>query len=232
MKINLRIMALVALMIGSGTGARATPIATLFSTGVNSSNVELPFGSIDSHYTILRGPTKVVTSLATVDAATIPGWAPDDSLSEWVGPNSDSKVSGPAGIYQYRTSFNLTGLDATTAVITGTWAASSKGTNVYVNNVRSGSNTAGQASLTNFTINSGFLPGLNTLDFYTLNNVAGTSTGLRVELSGTATSVPEPASLVVIAPAFLALGFLRQRRRDRRLGSLDRLAGGRGITSS
>jgi hypothetical protein len=50
-----------------------------------------------------------------------------------------------------------------------------------------GSSAAGFASFTPFTVNSGFIAGVNTLDFV-VNNApfAGTNpTGLRVEISGT-----------------------------------------------
>ena len=57
-----------------------------------------------------------------------------------------------------------------------------------------------------FSINGGFVAGVNTLDFVVFNE--GGPMGLRVEMSGTA--VPEPASASVVAAA-AGLSILRRR---------------------
>jgi hypothetical protein len=58
-------------------------------------------------------------------------------------------------------------------------------------------------------INSGFINGVNTLDFIVNND--GGPTGLRVELSGTSSVAPEPTSLLLIGAGFVCLGLLRRK---------------------
>jgi hypothetical protein len=57
----------------------------------------------------------------------------------------------------------------------------------------------GFSQLTPFSISSGFVSGINTLDFIVENNWPGpTPSGLQVEMTGTA-AVPEPATLAILA---------------------------------
>mgnify|MGYP003502844548 CR=1 FL=1 len=60
----------------------------------------------------------------------------------------------------------------------------------------------GWPSLHGFAIDSGFIAGINTLDFVLQNQ--GGPTGLRVEMSGTA-FVPEPTSMALMALVGAAL---------------------------
>ena len=75
--------------------------------------------------------------------------------------------------------------------------------------------TFGFGALTPFTISSGFVAGVNTLDFI-VPNVGGPS-GLQVQISGTATAVPEPSGFQSALAGGLivsAAGLWRQRRRS------------------
>ena len=66
-----------------------------------------------------------------------------------------------------------------------------------------------------FVISTGFVAGVNTLDFL-VDNFGGGPTGLRVELSGTAdvAAVPEPATLSSADVAgLMGLGIAWRRRR-------------------
>jgi hypothetical protein len=138
--------------------------------------------------------------------------------------------AGPPGIYDYRTSFDLTGFDPSTALISGRWSADSQGTDILIN----GQATGHQTVPSNFA--SGFSPfttageflhaGVNTVDFL-VNNSPGTPdypnnpTGLRVEfLVATAgfagSSAPEPSTLVIASIAcglFVAVWLGRRLKR-------------------
>ena len=86
------------------------------------------------------------------------------------------------------TTFNLTGMDPSTASLSG-WAAADDSAVVKLNGVQLAS-IAGFGSPTNFSLSSSFVAGVNTLDFVVTNGGSSASpTGLRVEVSGSANSV-------------------------------------------
>ena len=67
-----------------------------------------------------------------------------------------------------------------------------------------------------FTINSGFLPGINTLEFLAFNGgLVDGPHGIRIEIFGTAEVVPEPASVALLGLGSIALVGLGWRRRRR-----------------
>jgi len=68
--------------------------------------------------------------------------------------------------------------------LTGQWAADNGVSNILLNGLSTGYSGGDFNRWTSFTISSGFSAGLNTLDF--IVNNGGGSTGLRVEVTGTA----------------------------------------------
>jgi hypothetical protein len=148
------------------------------------------------------------------------------STSEWVSPKAIEQSADPNSSttpYVYQETFDLTGLNWATVVITGEWSADNYG-DIVVNGTEvttgvDGSipNAAGEfKSFTSFTLNSanaGFLPGLNTIQFDVFNNSSGSPdvTGINVDiLSATANPTPEPATFGIMGAGLLALGFLRR----------------------
>lgn len=196
----------------------------VYSTGVGPSGI-LSDGALDAQYTLVAnadgsGPNSYVV---IQNGFPIPPWVADNSSSKWIAPvANENQQSDQPGLYDFQTTFDLTGLDPSTAVIAGYWTADNKGDYIELNGVNIGfatPNDAYAALNTAFTITdasgSGFLPGINTLDFVETNSpgVAGNPTGVRVELSGTADPmpVPEPATFGLIGLGLLGAGLLRRR---------------------
>jgi hypothetical protein len=162
-----RFMLSVALLcLGPATGpVRADIITTLYSTGVDDTGALLPGNTPDPHYTFgpgLRPYTIIGNGF---------GWVSRTASSEWV-------ATAPGGfppplptpvvrIFNYTTTFDLSGLDPTTARITGDVAADDSVT-ILLNGIPKYSNPYNGfndpwASLASFIIDTGFIPGVNTL---------------------------------------------------------------------
>jgi hypothetical protein len=212
--------------IALSCAAHASTIA-IFNTGVvDGSGILLANGAVDPHYLLTSVPggttgIQVLTSTAGYPSS----WLGVDSssVSAWIGPNTFVS-DGPAGDYNYRTTFDLTGLDPATASLIGQWSTDNTGVDILINGVSTGITATGPAGTpeasftqwTTFSIGSGFVGGVNTLDFI-VNNQSATGanpTGLRVEISGNAAAAPEPASFVLIGAGLLALSRLRRRVRS------------------
>lgn len=215
-KLSVGLLALVCLMGGTGA-VQADPIPLLFNTGVDALATPLVDGTIgDPHYALVGVPggTTDIRVRTSVGGYPVGPWLGDDTLSAWIGPNNDTQDDGPFGpTYDYRTTFDLTGYNPSTAQITGQWSTDDLGMDILINGVSTGlTNSAEFASWTPFSITSGFQSGINTLDFL-INNSGGGPTGLRVEMTGTATAVPEPGSIVMLVGMGLTGASLLLRRR-------------------
>lgn len=183
----------------------------LFNTGVDALGNSLPDDAIDTHYTVNGGTAYAVTSAGGFP---IGPWLGDLTTSSWISP-----ATGTLGdlnqTYTYTTTFDLTGIDLTTASIAGRISTDDQLTGITING-NAAAIPVGITSFTywtNFSVSSGFLSGLNTLSFSVLNNGGG-PTGLRVEYTGNnfVAAVPEPSSYA-LALAGIATAFLVLRRR-------------------
>lgn len=198
----------IILLAVMSVALHATPL-TVYNTGVDAAHAVLPAGSVDPHYT----SSSTVFVLGIINSA----WLPNTSTSEWVGPDTGDGSSLTGGNYAltYRTTVDLTGFDAATAVITGHWATDNTG-DILLNGASTGFTSSTFSSYSPFTLNSGFVAGLNTIDFSWSN--AGGPGGLRVEFSeafATPTpldgQVPEPASIALMLSGVAALAFFRRK---------------------
>lgn len=155
----------------------------LFNTGVNNTGVTLPAGSVDPHYSLTTsanpsgpGPAAYVLQ---------PFYFPDTALSKWI--SDESAADGNPGNYVYRQTVDLTDSELSTVNIVGRWACDNDGT-VFINGVAvPGSatvTTTGFYAWKSFSITSGFVPGINTIEFRVRDQ--GGYTGVRVEMTGRA----------------------------------------------
>jgi hypothetical protein len=176
--------------------APGRPIPGLFSTGVGDNRLPLGEDQADPHYVWI--PNSPGSAPASVFAATaaggfpIPPWLPDNRTSGWISQNQMTIIPGGTS-FVYQTRFDLTGFNAASARITGRWSADNRGQSIILNGTAvtaaAPSSFDGWAS---FNINSGFVSGMNTLQFVIFNDPDVTQPqlqnpgGVRVELAGSA----------------------------------------------
>lgn len=199
------------------TSANAVPVP-IFSTGVDDNSVPLSAGTLDTHYTQNGTGAFVVNNAFPLPAGGGP-WQANTGNSQWIAPQADQTVGSPPGTYTYRAVFDLSGIDPDSVVISGQWAADN-GAAILLNGQPTNATIDDSSfTFTPFTIDSGYVPGLNAFTFV-VNNVTDVTspTGLQVQLSGTGTPslgpapIPEPTSLALLGLGIAGLGLLRHRR--------------------
>lgn len=250
-------LALCALASVVCAAASAAPVSFanvgngLYNTGVGVS------GNADTHWLVNGKPaTLATTSLPSTWVPTLPhvpapgepaaaALTPAGAVSTWVQANmaGTSPQTVPAGEYLFTTTFDLTGFDPDTAELVYRLSADNWLSAVSLNGVELRDSYGFQANFQptgwetyrdwsrNYSIKTGFQPGVNTLSFLVINDpldmrtgldIPGFNpTGLRFEvLSATAerqvqaASTPEPLSVVLVAGGVLAaVGVGRLRRR-------------------
>jgi hypothetical protein len=183
-------------------------VITIYNTGVDNSGVATTGNGADLHWTLAGG---TAYTGGTNGVFPIGPWVADSSTSRWITPTTNASDSNAVSTFAFSTTFNLTGLKAATASLSGTFAGDDSAT-IFLNGVQIGAaNQGGYSFLTNFTINSGFVAGVNTLTFAALNSGAG-PTGVNVVVSGTADAVPEAATWAMMVAGFGLVGFSLRRR--------------------
>jgi len=207
----------------------AAVIPSLFNTGVVANDANGQPTSVildnapDPHYQLVGVPggetdPPIPTQAIVVIQGQFPFvngpavWAPDTATSKWIAPHgNENRPEAFGNGYDYRTSFDLTGFDPASARIQGNVYADNLLTGIEINGVLTGISGATFTSGMPFAISSGFISGMNTLDFLVQNNndPLPNPTGVRVEMTGTAT--PEPGACAVALSVMC--GFLLLRRR-------------------
>jgi len=193
---------------------------TLFNSGVDSGGAPLGGGSIDPHWSIVNGPG-ITAPVAALVVTNPPAIYAENSASRWIWLNANGSGATHAS-YTFRMTFDLTGLDPTTASISGSWGVDNNGSIALNGSPAIGTGTLSLTGGTvnnfelfhNFTITGGFISGLNTLDFLAEDDANPGALNV-VNLVGTATSaaVPEPGSLVMLGSALTVLASYHWKRR-------------------
>ncbi|WZO98490.1 DUF11 domain-containing protein [Isosphaeraceae bacterium EP7] len=160
----------------------------IYSTGV-AANGELAVpGSAEVHFQLVSSPTGANQNFVMNPPPDV--FVANGPTSQWIGPTADPFLGTDSGDFVYRQTFDLTGLDPTTAVL-HLQLASDNDSRVFLNGVDTnvaliqGSLYAfDYETLHPFTIATGFRAGYNTLEIVVHNDYS--ATGLRLDLSGTA----------------------------------------------
>ena len=205
-------VALAALAVLLAPTAASAQITGLFNTGVDNTGALLTPGSADSHYQVVEN------ALAQAFVVSNCCWAPT-STAQYIWQTA---AGTPGSVTRtFRTTFTLdAGFNPLTAVITGRWSTDNQGQNIRLNGVASGMTSAGFSSFTNFTLTTGFVAGLNTIEFVVAD--FGQPASLAVEqLRGTAnptntppgTTVPEPSTVVLMAAGLFGVAVVGARRK-------------------
>ena len=201
-------------------------LTTLYNTGVDNAHNSLASnGMLDPHYDLIASadPNYPAGGPAIVDQtyATALVWVnSNNAISKWVVPQGHSVNGVPPGsplngLYTYKTTFDLTGFNPSTASILGDIAADDGVSAIRLNGVAippvGGIN---YAAYTAFSITSGFGNGINSLEF-DVQQIGSGPTGLRVEMCGNATAVPEPSACAMLLIGTSTLGMVCRFRRRR-----------------
>jgi hypothetical protein len=207
MKIHSTFLTSIALAFGLISQSFAANIPGVFSTGVDNFGALLPVGTVDPHYTIAASPFGSIFARTTT---THHDWIANTASSRWINVTASGTDIAVPGIYEYTLTFSLVGFDHTSAAINGTWA-SDNDSKIFLNGVDTFlSNPISQfGALVPFTLNSGFVAGINELRFVVNNLPSSPSdtsspTGLQVNVLDTFVQVPEPASFTLVSLGFLA----------------------------
>jgi len=224
---------------------RYVAVAAIFSAGAFCANIPLPFntgvqndgtlatqGSVDIHYI---DPS--TTSTVYVETGPSGSWLGPDSSSQWIGPDATDGSNFDGGSYtlDYQTTFDLTGYDPSTVTLTGQWSTDNIGSDILINGVSTGNTSADFTNWYSFTISSGFVAGVNTLDFNWTNQ--GGPGALRVEFtsltgdpsaSSPPASAPEPGSIFLMSAGALVTGLAGRKGLNRQRALIQPAIGNQG----
>lgn len=183
---------------------------TVHNTGVDTSDVLVAPSAQASFWTLSAKPVGAAPAIGSNPFRYYNGsYFADTATAAWVSPQADGSA-GVIGAYVYDLVIDLTGLDPATASITGTFGTDNTG--AVSLNAGTPVATTGSGDFfapTAFTINSGFVAGLNTIHVQADN--AGDPTAFFVSFTtATANAVPVAAEPVPATswPALAGLGLL------------------------
>lgn len=199
---------LYRLVVTNASGSATSHVASvtvgasfseLFNTGMDTNGVADPAlaNLVDPHYTLAQsadlahlGPDTIIWDMTTYPVLPSGIFSFVGGASQWIGPQANTYTSSQ-GQYVYRTAFLIDSVDLSQpTTLKGTWWENTSGSDILLNGVSTGTQsglTNSQATAANFTITSGFHPGLNTLDFVVpcVNpNGSYPESAVRIELSG------------------------------------------------
>lgn len=192
-----------------GTAAHAAMINV--STGLDATDTAYTTGAQpDAHWIVNGNPAQTVFPN---NADWYGGWLANDSNSTWIAIDANTTDNGPAP-YTFTRTFDLTGYSLPSVSITGGWAIDDEGTLALNGNTVATLGAGAWGGLTPFTINSGFVQGVNTLTI-TMTSDDRYLEGVRLQgtLTGdVAGGVPEPATWAMMIAGFALVGGMLRAR--------------------
>ena len=200
-------MRLYATLFAAGlmasTSAQAATIVGLCNTGRTDATAgcAAPATGPDANWNLAGGTAYANNGINGA-------WIANSTASRWITPTPNPNASldpGSNGSYNYSLTFDLTGFLPKTGSFNGRFAVDNTVASIKLNGVTLAATGGSFNRWTNFGATSGFVAGVNTLTFNTVNLAQnrGNPAGLRVEfLSSSIAAVPEPATW-----AFMILGF-------------------------
>ncbi len=217
-------------LLVSATAIEASTAFTIHDTGGGFATA----GVLDPQWTETDPSNNVTTPFVTEGSpSTFPftAWDPDDlPVYGWISPeaayDTTSASVDAAGLWVFSTTFDLTGFDPTSAVITFKAAVDNSLPNSVVLNghtvaIAGLSAVSTSLSSSTFTINvpADFVAGVNTLSFDVTNASGnkGNPVGLLVDFTSATANVatPEPGSAMLLMSGFAGmLVWARRRKRN------------------
>jgi hypothetical protein len=193
---------------------------TVHNTGVNSSNALVAPGAQAAFWTLSAQPAGGGQTIGSNPFRYFNiNYFSDTATAAWVAPQASGNA-GVLGVYTYDLVIDLTGLDPASASISGTFGTDNDGSiSLNSNPPVATTGFAAFGTATAFTINSGFVAGLNTIHLNVTNG--SDPTAFFVEFTSAAANAvqaqnPIPAiswpALMALALVLAGLGSLLARK--------------------
>jgi len=156
------VTALVSVVLLLSGFASAASIQ-VHNTGVGASDILVAPDAQTSFWTLSAKPAGAVEPIGSNPFRFNCCYFPDTASAAWVSPDASGNA-GTAGVYTYDLVIDLTGLDPATASIAGTFGTDNDGS-ISLNSDSPVATTGfgDFGAPTPFTINGGFVAGLNTI---------------------------------------------------------------------
>ncbi len=181
---------------------------TVHNTGVDSSDVLVAPGAQASFWALSAEPAGAVEAIGSLPFRYFNvAYFADTATAAWVSPQASGNA-GQVGIYTYDLVINLTGLDPASASIVGNFGTDNDGAiSLNANAPVATTGAAAFGAPTPFTINSGFVAGLNTIHLQ-VNNQGDPTTFFVSFTSATANANANAVQVTVPALSWPALAGL------------------------
>ena len=177
-----RILAVIAAVLFP-IAALAAPI-TVHNTGVDLADALVAPGAEAEFWTLLTAPAGATEAVGSETFRYNCCYVADTADSAWVSPSASGNAS-VSGFYVYQLLVDLTGFDLSSVSIDGTFSTDNDGF-IRVNGGAPAATTgfADFGAMHAFTLDSGFIPGINSIQVGVNNGGNPTAFHVRFSLSG------------------------------------------------